>query len=109
MFYIFQSGSEYIKLKIDRIKNRLEMASSKTTLRFYPLPFSELFGVKETEEQKQVQEEMESKSDEEFEVYLVKEFLQKGYVLMKKDDKIDRLQVWRFSTFITVESIQIEG
>ncbi len=108
MFYIFQSGSEYIKLKIDRIKNRLEMASSKTSYRFYPLPYSELFGVKETEEQKQVQKDMEAKSDEEFEIYLVKELLKKGYILMKRDKEIINQKEYYRERNITVESIQVK-
>jgi len=88
MFFIFQSGGEYIKLKIDRKNNKLEMSSSKTNYRFYPLPYSELFGVKETEEQKKIQKDMEKKTDEELEIYLVKEFLQKGYILIKKDKEV---------------------
>lgn len=106
MLYIFQSGSEYIKLKIDRGNKKLEMASSKTNYKPYPLPYSELFGIKDTPEQAQLQKDMESKSDEEFETYLVKEFLQKGYILVKKDKELINQKEYYKNKNITLTGVQ---
>ena len=44
MLYIFQSGDEFLKLKIGRKEKKLEIASSRTTYRFIPQPFWKLFG-----------------------------------------------------------------
>ena len=108
MQYTFQCGSEFIKLKIDRLNKRLEMASSKTNYRFYPLPYSELFGIKDTQEQMQLQKDIESKSDKEFEEYLVKEFLQKGYLLKIKDKEVINQKEYYKNKNITIDNIQVK-
>ena len=105
MQYTFQCGDEFIRLKIDRLNKKLEMASSKTAYRFYPIPYSELFGIKDTPEQTQLQKEMESKSDKEFEEYLVKEFLQKGYILAKKGKEFINQKEYYKGKNITITTI----
>ncbi len=109
MFYIFQSGSEYIKLKIDRVNNKLEMSSSKTNYRFYPLPFWKLFGDKKDDMGEATKEmnEMESKTDEEFEIHLIKDFLKIGYILMKKDKEIINQKEYYKNKNITIEGVII--
>ena len=93
MLYVFQSGDEFIKLKIDRKEKRLEIASSKTTYRFIPQPFWKLFGsVIKTltglkppteEESKEEMQRVESFNDEEFKKKLINDFAQLGYKLIK--------------------------
>ncbi len=95
MLYIFQSGEEFLKLKIDRINKKLEIASSSTTYRFIPQPYWKLFGnVKKTliglkqpteEESKKEMEEMETLSDGDFEKKIIKDMTELGYTLVKKD------------------------
>jgi len=95
MNYIFQSGNEFIKLKIDRINKRLELASSKTNYRFIPQPFWKLFGNPEKtltglkppteEESKKEMEEMEKLNDIEFEKRITDDMAKVGYKLVKKD------------------------
>lgn len=81
-----------MKLKIDREKERLELASSKTNLRFIPTPFWKLFGnPKRTmigfkppteEESKKEMSDMKLSSDEDFEKKLVGDFARIGYTLI---------------------------
>jgi len=95
MLYIFQSGDEFFKLKIDRKEKKFELASSKTNYRFIPTPFWKLFGnPKKTltglkppteEESKKEMEESEKLTDEEFEKKLINDFAKLGYKLIKKD------------------------
>lgn len=92
--YIFQSGDEFIKLKLDRTNKQLEIATSRTTYRFIPTPFWKIFGdSKKTltglkppteEESKKEMEEMDKLNDEDFEKKLVGEFAKIGYRLIKK-------------------------
>ena len=94
MLYIFQSGDEYLKLKIDRVNKRFEIASSNTNYRFIPQPFWKLFGdVKTTlkglkqpteEESKKEMEEVEKLNDEDFEKRIIHNALNLGYILVKK-------------------------
>ena len=90
MFYIFQSGVEFVKLKIDRKEKKLEIATSKFNYRFIPQPFWKLFGDKkdDIEEAEKELKETENLDDDEFEKYLVKEFLKRGYILIKKDKEV---------------------
>jgi len=93
MLYIFQSGDEFLKLKIDRKNKRFEIATSKTNYRFIPQPFWKLFGnPKRTltglkppteEESKREMEEAELLSDEEFEKKIINDSRQLGYKLIK--------------------------
>ena len=76
----FKCGSELIYLKIDRKNNKLEMSNSKTNYSFYPIPYSELFGIKGTKESIDLQKDIGKKSGKEFKIYLTKEFAKKGYV-----------------------------
>ncbi len=95
MLYVFQSGDEFFKLKIDRENKRFELACSRTNYRFIPTPFWKLFGNPEKtltglkppseEESKKEMEESESLSNEEFEKKLINDFMQIGYKLIKKD------------------------
>ena len=95
MLYIFQSGDEFIKLKIDRINKRFEIASSKTNYRFIPQPFWKLFGTPmktltglkppTEEESKKEMEEAELLNDEEFEKKIINDSANLGYKLIKKD------------------------
>jgi len=92
--YIFQSGGEFIKLKIDRENKRLEIATSQTNYRFIPQPFWKLFGnPKRTltglkppteEESKKEMEESELLSDESFEKKLINDMIKLNYKLIKK-------------------------
>lgn len=94
MKYIFQSGDEFLKLKIDRKEKKLEIATSKTTYRFIPQPFWKLFGsVIKTlkglqpptkEESMKEMEESEKLTDEEFEKKIINDSAQLGYRLIKK-------------------------
>ncbi len=94
MQYIFQSGDEFLKLKIDRVNKKVEIASSKTTYRFIPQPFWKLFGSpKKTltglkqpteEESKKEMEEAEQLNDEDFEKKIINDSAQLGYKLIKK-------------------------
>ena len=94
MLYVFQSGDEFLKLKIDRKEKKLEIASSKTTYRFIPTPFWKLFGnaVKTLtglkppteEESKKEMEEAELLNDEEFEKKIINDSAKLGYRLVKK-------------------------
>jgi len=93
--YIFQSGDEFIKLKIDRENKKFEIATSKTNYRFIPQPYWKLFGnSKRTitglkppseEESKKEMEEAESLTDEEFEKKIINDSAKLGYRLIKKD------------------------
>lgn len=95
MLYVFQSGSEFIKLKIDRKEKKLEIASSQTTYRFIPQPFWKLFGnPKRTltglkppteEESKREMEEAEKLTDTDFEKKIIRDSANLGYRLIKKD------------------------
>ena len=94
MFYIFQAGDEFLKLKINREEKKLEVASSRTNYRFIPQSFWKLFGnVKLTltglkppteEDSKKEMEETEKLNDEDFEKRLILEFNKLGYKLVKK-------------------------
>ncbi|KKN11191.1 hypothetical protein LCGC14_1028950 [marine sediment metagenome] len=94
MLYIFQSGDEFLKLKIDRKNKKFEIASSKTTYRFIPTPFWKLFGdaIKTLkglkppteEESKKEMSEAELLSDEDFEKKVINDSAQLGYILVKK-------------------------
>ena len=44
MLYVFQSGSEFVRLRIDRGNKKFELSSSNTNYRFLPMPFWRLFG-----------------------------------------------------------------
>ena len=105
MLFTFQSGTEFIRLKIDRIEKKLEMSSSKTNYRFQPMPYSELFGVKGTPEQDETQSEYELKKNGEFETYLVKELLKKGYLLVKKNNNIINQKEYYKKRKIKIESV----
>ncbi len=93
MQYVFQSGDEFLKLKIDRKEKKLEIASSKTNYRFIPHPFWKLFGSpKKTliglkqpteEESRKEMEEAEELSDEEFKKKIINDSAQLGYSLIK--------------------------
>ena len=93
MLYIFQSGDEFLKLKVDRKEKKLEIASSKTTYRFIPQPFWKLFGdpiktltgLKPSTEEKsrKEMEETESLTDEEFKKKIINDAIQLGYKLIK--------------------------
>ena len=93
MFYIFQSGNEFIKLKIDRKEKRVEIATSQSNYRFIPQPFWKLFGnpkrtltglkpSSELESRKEM-EEAELLSDESFEKKLINDMANLGYKLIK--------------------------
>ena len=94
MLYIFQSGDEFLKLKIDRKEKRLEIATSKSAYRFIPNPFWKLFGspIKTMtgfkqpteEESRREMEEAENFSDEYFEKKIIKDATKIGYILVKK-------------------------
>lgn len=94
MLYIFQSGDEFLKLKIDRKEKKFEIASSKTNYRFIPQPFWKLFGnPKKTltglkppteEDSKKEMEEAEKLTDEEFEKKIINDSANLGYKLIKK-------------------------
>ena len=90
MYFIFQSGNEFVKLKIDRKEKKLEIATSKLTYRFIPQPFWKLFGDKkdDIEEAEKELKKTENLNDNEFEKYLVKEYLRRGYMLVKKDKEV---------------------
>ena len=91
--YIFQSGGEFIKLKIDRENKRLEIATSQSNYRFIPQPFWKLFGnSKRTltglkppseDESKKEMEETELLSDESFEKKLINDMINIGYKRIK--------------------------
>jgi len=94
MLYVFQSGDEFLKLKIDRKEKRFEIATSKTNYRFIPQPFWKLFGSpKKTifglkppteEESRKEMKEAENLTDEEFEKKVINDSAQLGYKLIKK-------------------------
>ena len=94
MLYIFQSGDEFLKLKIDRKEKRFEIATSTSNYRFIPQPFWKLFGSpKKTltglkppteEESKKEMEEAELLTDEEFEKKIINDSAQLGYKFIKK-------------------------
>ena len=93
MQYVFQSGDQFLKLKIDRKEKKFEIASSKTTYRFIPQPFWKLFGsptqtlrgvIPPTEEESRKEmEEAEKLSDEEFKKKIINDSAQLGYRLIK--------------------------
>lgn len=109
MFFIFQSGNEFVKLKIDRVNKKLEIATSRFNYRFIPQNFLKLFGDKkgDIEEAKKEMAETEKLNDEEFEVYLVKEFLQKGYILIKKDKEVINQKEYYKNKNITINKVII--
>jgi len=92
--YIFQSGDEFLKIKIDRENKKCEIATSRTSYRFTPQPFWKLFGnPKQTlrglkqpteEESKKEMAEAEPLSDEDFEKKLILDSAKIGYRLIKK-------------------------
>ncbi len=94
MKYIFQSGDEFLKLKVDRENKKFEIATSKTTYRFIPQAFWKLFGnaIKtltglkppKEEESKKEMEEAEKLNDEEFEKKIINDSMKLGYTLVKK-------------------------
>ena len=94
MQYVFQSGDEFLKLKIDRKEKRFEIATSTSNYRFIPQPFWKLFGSpKKTltglkppteEESKKEMEEAELLTDEEFEKKIINDSAQLGYKFIKK-------------------------
>ena len=94
MLYIFQSGDEFLKLKIDRKEKRLEIATSKSNYRFIPQPFWKLFGspIKTLtgfrqpteEESKKEMEESENLSEEDFGKKIINDAIKIGYQLIKK-------------------------
>ena len=93
MQYVFQSGDEFLKLKIDWENKRFERASRITNNRFIPTPFWKLFGnpVKtliglkpsSEEESKKDMEESKDLSNKELEKRLINDFAQLGYKLLK--------------------------
>ncbi len=94
MKYIFQSGDEFLKLKIDWENKRFERANRMTNNRFIPTPFWKLFGnlVKtltgfkpsSEEDSKKEMEELKDLSNEELETRLINDFTKLGYKLIKK-------------------------
>ncbi len=108
MYFIFQSGTEFVKLKIDRKEKKLEIATNTTNYRFIPQPFWKLFGDKkdDIEEANKEMAETEKLDDNEFEKYLVKEFLKKGYVLVKKDKEV--INPKEYYKDISIKNIQIK-
>lgn len=94
MLYIFQSGDEFLKLKIDRVNKKFEIATSRSNYRFIPQPFWKLFGSSKRtmtglkppteEESKKEMEESESLTDEQFEQKIIRDSIQLGYKLVKK-------------------------
>ncbi len=93
MLYIFQSGDEFLKLKVDWINKRFERASRQTNMRFIPTPFWRLFGnstktltgLKQAteEESKKEMEELKDLSNKELEKKMVEDFIKLGYKLIK--------------------------
>lgn len=94
MLYVFQSGDEFLKLKIDRVNKRFEIATSKSNYRFIPQPFWKLFGSPkktmlglkpptELESGKEMKE-AELLTDEQFEKKIINDSAQLGYKLIKK-------------------------
>lgn len=91
--YIFQSGDEFLKLKIDRISRKLEIATSRIGYRFIPSPFWKLFGnpiktmrgIRQSteEESKKEMAEAELLNDEDFEKKLISDSAELGYKLIK--------------------------
>jgi len=94
MLYVFQSGGEFLKLKIDRKEKKLEIATSRTNYRFIPQPFWKLFGnPKKTltglkppteEESRKEMEEAGKLTDEEFEKKVISDSANLGYKLIDK-------------------------
>ena len=94
MQYIFQSGDEFLKLKIDWVNKRFERASKATNNRFIPTPFWKLFGnaiktltglkPSTEEESKKEMEELKDLSNEGLEKKLIQDFIKIGYTLVKK-------------------------
>ena len=95
MQYIFQSGDEFLKLKIDWENKRFERASRMTNNRFIPTPFWKLFGnpvktllgIKPSteEESKKEMEELKDLTNEELEKRLIQDFIKIGYKLIQKN------------------------
>lgn len=88
MQYIFRGGDEFIKLKIDRVAQSCEVATSRTNYRFIPQPFWKLFGDKPNDQEGALKEmaECQSLSNLEFEQRIIHALLRIGYTLVKKDD-----------------------
>ncbi len=111
MYFIVTCGPHFVKLKIDRINKKLEQAtdSGVSCGRFIPRPFWRLFGDKKDDMEEATKEmnEMESKTDEEFEIHLVKEFLKIGYVLAKKDKEIINQKEYYKNKNITIDKVII--
>lgn len=92
--YIFKSGDEFIKLKIDRKNKKIEIATSTTNYRFIPQPYWKLFGksvktltgIKPPSKEDSLREmkEMELLNDLDFEKRLIKDFVDIGYQLIRK-------------------------
>lgn len=108
MYFIFQSGNEFVKLKIDRKEKKLEIATSRFNYRFIPQPFWKLFGDKkdDIEEAEKEMAETEKLDDNEFEIYLVKEFLKRGYVFVKKDKEV--INQKEYYKNITIKNIMVK-
>ena len=93
MLYVFQTGDEFLKLKIDWENKRFERASRLTNNRFIPTPFWKLFGnavktllgIKQCaeEESKKEMEELKDLSNKELEAKLINDFAKLGYKLIK--------------------------
>lgn len=91
--YIFQSGDEFLKLKIDWTNKKFERASRMTNNRFIPTPFWKLFGnpiktltgfkPSSDEEAKKEMEELKDSSNEELEIKLMHDFTKIGYKVIK--------------------------
>ena len=88
MFFIFKGGDEFVKLKIDRVRKRFEIASKVTNYRFLPQSYVRLFGSTkgDMEEAKKEMEDVESMTDNQFKLKLTSEFLSQGYILVKYTD-----------------------
>jgi len=111
MLYIFQSGTEFVKLKIDRIEKRFEIATSQTNYRFFPQPYWKLFGDTkgDLQEAKIEMAKCEILNDHGFEIYLVKEFLKKGYVFFKKNNEVINQKEYYQKNNIKIESVNLKG
>lgn len=91
MKLVFQSGSDIIKLDIDRINKKLKVANDQTNYSLISRPYYELFGDKKEwrgnvilatiEEMKQDMKKKELLSDDDFKKLIVMEMNKAGYEL----------------------------
>lgn len=91
--YIFQSGDEFIKFKVDRINKKFELATSRTAYRFIPMPFWKLFGspvktmfgLKPPTEDESKKEMLEAEllNDADFEKKMVDDASKLGYICVR--------------------------